>query len=76
MLYGPAGVDNKGIEVEMVNCKNMQRAKTFLRGETYNVVSLNHREFEEFRGILGCIARSTGRVDAATGCLIFEGVLP
>lgn len=75
-FYGPAGSDGKSIEVEMFNCANMQRARACLLGETYNVVHLSQAEFEELRGILAGIARTTGRVDAATGCQIFEAVLP
>lgn len=71
-FYGPAGLDGKSVEVEIVNCKSMQSAKLFLRGETFEVINLNHQEFEEFSGILRRVVKSTGRIDVASGSSIFD----
>lgn len=75
-FYGPAGFDGKSIEVEFVQSSNVNPAKVFLQGESYKVLDLEKGTFGSFRAILMQNSRPTGRIDVASGCAIYEGIVP
>jgi hypothetical protein len=74
-FYGPAPRGD-GIEVEFVQSPNVNRAKTFLRGEEQEMVRLPSSTFEALRTVLVRNSRSKNMTDVASGCLIYEGILP
>lgn len=75
-FYGPAGLDGRSIEVQYVMSSFMNKAKVFLQWQSYSIIDVSDSDFKELKVILMGNSKSTGRIDPASGCATFEGMIP
>lgn len=64
------------IKVEFIRAPTLEQAKQFLRDETYESVPVESSVFEELKKVLLINSKPKRHVDVASGCIVYEGILP
>lgn len=54
----------------------INKAKVFMQGQNYNIIDVNGADIKELKETLMGNSKSTGQIDPASGCAIFEGSIP